>query len=227
MKIMLSNAQEKLIRSLHTKKGREKTGLCLVEGEKVIEAAGDAVDFVFTPEDTENFSELVTTQTPQEKAAVARIPEWTEQDVLTHTVLILDGVQDPGNIGSIFRLCHGFQATLVLVESVDPFNPKVVRSSVGAVFQVPFLRMNREEAQQWLQDTQRPIFSLELSPEAQTLQEIQFPNEPIMIIAGSEGQGVKLDISRNLLYINHEQALESLNVTHAVALTLYKRYTQV
>jgi len=99
---MLSNAQEKLIRSLHRKKGREESGQCLVEGAKVIEAAGEAVDFTFTAEDTSEYAKLVTTETPQEVAAVARVPKWSDAEVAdSPTLVVLDGVQDPGNVGAV------------------------------------------------------------------------------------------------------------------------------
>ncbi len=221
---MLSNNQVKLIKSLHTKKGREKTGLCLVEGEKVIQLAGDAIDFTFTANDTEDFSELVTTETPQTIAAVAKIPQWELSDIITgHTIVVLDGVQDPGNVGAILRLCLGFNATLLLIESADATNPKVIRSSVGAMFQVPWLTLPRTEAVPTIQKLNLPIFRLEKTTVAESVEIVKM-NESCLLIAGSEGSGIQLDIPGRSVMIDHSELLESLNVTHALAITLYERF---
>lgn len=221
---MLSNTQIKTIKSLHAKKGREKTGLCLVEGEKVIQLAGDAIDFTFTANDMDNFSELVTTETPQTIAAVARIPQWELSDIITgHTIVVLDGVQDPGNVGAILRLCLGFNATLLLIESADVTNPKVIRSSVGALFQVPWLTIPRTEAVATIQNMNLPIFRLEKTPTAESIEVVQ-SNESCIIVAGSEGSGIQLDIPGQSAMIHHSEILESLNVTHALAIALYERY---
>lgn len=226
---MLSNAQEKLILSLHTKKGREKSGLCLVEGEKVIHTAGDAIEYTFSPEDTFRFRDLVTTETPQQLAAVARIPQWTQQDIQSKpTLVVLDGVQDPGNVGSILRLCLGFNAALLLIDSVDVTNSKVVRSSVGALFHVPWITMNRDRAVEYLTENEYTIYRLEKTDSINAasideLEEIQ-DEQQIAFIAGSEGQGIQLETKGYALSIDHHPSLESLNVTHALAIVLHKRY---
>src|SRR3989338_4422667 len=102
MTSMLSKAQEKLIKSVQTKKGRDASGLVLVEGEKLIAEAGARVEFCFDENDSPQFAELVTTATPQMKAALARLPASSLKDVLKkQTVVVLDHVQDPGNLGAI------------------------------------------------------------------------------------------------------------------------------
>ncbi|MFH1048018.1 MAG: RNA methyltransferase [Patescibacteria group bacterium] len=220
---MLTNAQEKLIRSLHRSKGRAETGLCLVEGAKVIETAGDAIDFTFTAVDTPDFAQLVTTETPQEIAAVARVPNWSEADLAdSPTLVVLDGVQDPGNVGSILRLCLGFGATLLLIESADVTSPKVVRSSVGAMFLVPWLKMKPEDAEKYLSASRRQIFRLEKNDRAVS-PDVLGGEERIALIAGSEGSGINLPIAGTSVEIPHDQRLESLNVTHAIAIALYAR----
>lgn len=220
---MLSNAQEKLIRSLHTKKGREKTGLCLVEGHKVVSVAGGNVDFVFTPDDTKGFNRLVTTEAPQNVAAVARIPSWSLSDVEAEkSIIVLDGVQDPGNVGSILRLCLGFHGSLVLIESADVTNPKVIRSSVGAMFQVPWVTVSRDEAPEIIRNFHRPVYRLERSNNAQAFDTVS-QTDPLVFIAGSEGTGIHLPIEGIALTILHDPKLESLNVGHALAIVLSRR----
>lgn len=221
---MLSKAQEKLIKSLHTKKGRQKHNRCLVEGHKNVREAEQFVDFAFLPEDTENFDELVTTQTPQKVAAVAHVPEYELADIEKHnTIIVLDGVQDPGNVGSILRLCLGFQASLLLVESADVTDSKVIRSSAGAFFQTAWKKMSRSDAQEYIANQSREIYRLELNKDAKHAEQMSH-DTPSIIIAGSEGNGIQLDVPGTSIIIRHEDALESLNVTHAVAIALYTRY---
>lgn len=219
---MLSKAQEKLVKALHSKKGREKQGLCLVEGKKVLETAGNAVEWTFTREDSAVYEQLVSTETPQDIAGIARIPEWSVESVVERDiVLVLDGVQDPGNVGAILRLCLGFDAGLVMIESADVTNPKVVRSSVGALFQVPWIRIARSEATEFIASLNRPVYRLEKRDGAIALPTVPTATtEPLVLIAGSEGRGVLLDVEGQSVYIPHNELLESLNVGHSVAIAL-------
>ncbi len=220
---MLSKAQEKLIKSLHTKKGREKSGLCLVEGIKVIETAGNAVEYTFTENDTVIFDQLVTTETPQNIAGIAKSPQWKENDIQDYpTIIVLDGVQDPGNLGGIFRLCLGFNASLLLIDSVDPTNSKVIRSSVGAIFSVPFLKMNPEDGLEFISKLNKPVYRLE-----KTEHSIPFTKakeKPAIIIAGSEGNGISLPLEAQSIFIDHNKNLESLNVANVIAIVLQNRF---
>lgn len=221
---MLTNAQEKLIISLHTKKGRNKTGLCLIEGQKFIKDAKKDVDFVFSREDTKNFDKLVSTQTPQDIAAVAKIPKYTLSDVKkSKIILVLDGVQDPGNVGTILRLCLGFNAGLILVESADASSPKVVRSSATAFFSVPWLEVPRTEISTVIKNLQRPIYKMEKRIRSQPISSVK--HTPLVLIAGSEGNGIKIDVPSTSLVINHDEALESLNVATATAIVLHYLYS--
>ncbi|MBU0646119.1 RNA methyltransferase [Patescibacteria group bacterium] len=215
---MLSKEREKIIRSLQTKKGRQKSGLCLVEGKKVIAMCGDWLEYEFDRTMTENFDQLVTTETPQEAAAVARIPQWGIDDIKARPVIVvLDGVQDPGNVGAILRLCLGFGASLILVESADVSNPKVIRSSAGAMFQVPWLEVKRNALQQMISDLSRKVYRLEKTAAAQEISSIK---KPAIVIAGSEGQGIISEIAGQSVFIKHSADLESLNVGQALAIVL-------
>lgn len=219
---MLTKKQAKLIKSLHNKKGREKHGLCLVEGQKVIETAGESIEYTFTKDDSDQFDKLITTETPQDIAGVARIPEWRIDDLKKHpTIIILDGVQDPGNVGAILRLCLGFNASLVLIESADVTNPKVIRSSVGAMFQVPWMKIERDDAEKFITHLKRPVYRLEKTDDSESFDR-DYEKE-IILIAGSEGSGIMLDIEGTSIMIPHDEKLESLNVGHAVGIVLTTR----
>lgn len=218
---MLTKNQEKLIRSLQTKKGREESGLCLAEGKKVIEMAGDLVEYTFRESDTPVFAKLVTTEAPQAEAAVVRIPTWDRETLLAKRVIVvLDGVQDPGNVGAILRLCLGFDAGLILIESADVTSPKVIRSSAGAMFRVPSMSVPRAEAEHLLQEMDRTIYRLEKRKESTSISDVRF-DIPLLLIAGSEGKGIQLDLSGASIHIEHAAELESLNVGNALAIALY------
>lgn len=224
---MLSKAKEQLVRSLHRKKGREEIGLCLVEGDKMIETAGSAVEWTFVRKDTDRFDDLVTTETPQDIAGVAKIPQWSRDDLLTRkTIVVLDGVQDPGNVGAILRLCLGFDASLVLIESADVTSPKVVRASAGAMFQVPWMVVRRKEAADFILNFHRLVYRLESSAHAVILPEQRrgASLHERILIAGSEGSGIQLDIPGDIISIAHNPKLESLNVGHALAIVLSQGY---
>ncbi len=221
----LSKAQEKMIISLDDKKTRRELGLCLVEGEKVINTARDSVRYTFRKSENENFEKLVTTESPQDIAGVANIPSCTLDDVSSKNVIIvLDGVQDPGNIGTILRLCLGFDASLILIESADPTNSKVIRSSVGAMFRVPWIEVVRDDFIKIASILDRKIYRLEKRKNSKPLKNIEFENK-IIVIAGSEGSGIKLDIDGTSIYVEHNEKLESLNVANALSILLYE-FTQ-
>jgi RNA methyltransferase, TrmH family len=223
--IMLTSSQEKLLRLLHTKKGRDAKQQCLVEGARVIATAGNAVAWTFQKKDSRNFTKLVTTTTPQDIAGVANIPQWTIDDVMKKkTIVVLDHVQDPGNVGAIMRLCLGFSASLLLIESADVTSPKVVRSSAGALFSVPWMTMKRAEAPAHIASFNRSIVRLERRRGARTVNTLA-TKKPTIIVVGSEGDGITLPIDAPSVVIPHDSALESLNVTHAITVALYVRFS--
>lgn len=222
---MLTNNQRKLMASLETKKGREKTGLCLVEGPKMIETAGDAVQEVIHINDlgARSFGKIATTDTPQEVIGIAKIPVWTLEDIKrSKTIVFLDRVQDPGNVGAIMRLCLGFDATMVLVESADPSSTKVIRASAGGLFLMPWIDTDPSRARDLLKELARPIYRLEKRPGSKSETVLQ-TDQPIILIVGNEGSGISLTREGTSVAIDHNKKLESLNVATAVAIALHER----
>lgn len=219
----LSGVQEKLLHQLTTKKGRKELGMFVIEGEKFVRDAGDLVEFVFTKEDTARFADFVSTETPQAVAAVARIPAWTAAHCASRsTIVVLDGVQDPGNVGTILRACLGFRASLVLVESAEVTNPKTVRASASAILRVPWITVARNDAPALIATFDRSVYRLEIADGAIDLREMS--DEPCIIIAGNEGAGITLPVLGTSLRIPIDPALESLNVSIATSLALYERF---
>lgn len=218
---MLSKGQQRLLLNLQKRKEREERGMFIIEGEKFVRDAGKLVEFTFTDKDTTIYREVVSTEAPQKIAAVARVPEWTMDDIVSRpTIVVLDGIQDPGNVGTVLRACLGFNASLLLVESAEVTNPKTVRASASAILRVPWKTISRDEAPEILTSFERPIFRLELRPNAVTPPQIS-PKKRILI-AGNEGKGIKLPINGTSVMIPHNSALESLNVAMATSIVLYE-----
>ncbi len=218
---MLSKSQQRLLLALQKRKEREERGMFIIEGEKFVRDAGRLVEFTFTDRDTTIYREIISTEAPQGTAAVARVPDWTMADLATKpTIVVLDGVQDPGNVGAVLRACLGFEASLLLVETAEITNPKTVRSSASAILRVPWKTVSREEAPALLASFNRPVFRLEHKPTAVTPDKISLKNR--ILIAGNEGRGLKLPVNGTSVVVPHDQALESLNVGMAVGIVLYE-----
>lgn len=223
---MLTSAQEKLLSTLTTKKGRKEEGKFVIEGEKFVRDAGSLVEFAFTPADTKRFDEFVSTETPQSIAAVAHVPEFSIDEITNRsTIVVLDGVQDPGNVGTILRSCLAFGASLILVESAEVTNPKTVRASASAILRVPWMTVSRAEAVDVIASLHRPVCRLELRAGAVDLAEIS--REPIVLIAGNEGSGITLPVEGASMKITIDAELESLNVGIATSIALYERSRNV
>lgn len=217
---MLSKAQERILRDLQTKKGRKDRGLCIIEGAKFVRDAKRFVEFEFTPKDTNQFREYVSTSTPQVVAAVARVPVFTIDDVLARdVVVVLDGIQDPGNVGTVLRVALGFGASVIAVESADITGQKVVRASTSAIFKAPWVEMKREEAEEFFADNPRTTYRLENRQGAVSPDAVRFG--PMYVVAGNEGGGITLRVKGHSVRIPHDPALESLNVATAVGIILY------
>ena len=225
---MLSHRQEKLIKSLHTGKGRESAKLWLVEGLKCLESAGPAVQLRFGPEDSHHFTQFTTTDTPPSIAGLAVAPQFQLNDITTKkTILVLDHLQDPGNVGTIIRLAKAFNAGLILCECADPGNSKVIRSSAGLVFTTPWIIMSPQMISEWLAGTDFIIYRLENKKGAEELNTKSnkfLSADKIIIIVGSEGQGIKLKVAGQAIAIRHESSVDSLNVATAVAIALFLCY---
>lgn len=218
---MLSKSQDRLLLALQKRKEREERGRFIIEGEKFVRDAGSLVEFTFTARDTTIYQEVISTEAPQGIAAVARVPEWSMDDIKSKpTIVVLDGVQDPGNVGTVLRACLGFNASLLLVESAEVTNPKTVRASASAILRVPWKTVARDEAVDLLTSFARPVFRLELKKGAVTPAEISPKNR--ILIAGNEGKGIKLQINGTSVAIPHNSMLESLNVAMATSIVLYE-----
>jgi TrmH family RNA methyltransferase len=175
---------------------------------------------------------LSDTQTHQGILAVLEKREHVWEDLRKREglVLLLVELQDPGNLGTIFRVAEaGRAAGLVLTRgTLDPYNPKAVRASMGSLFRLPFL-MNQDpgEALQTLRSLEYRIFST--SVEAGTsLWEADF-SRPAAVLFGQEGAGLPAELVQGgdgILTIPMNPAVNSLNVAVSAGLVVYEAYRQ-
>lgn len=244
----MSNAQIKLVRKLAQKKYRTETGLFVAEGLRLCEEVPPAqIEFGFYTrefisderaarlvERLKNLTEisvstmerLSDTQTPQGILLVIRQQLATLEEVLAKKIIaVLDGVQDPGNVGTILRTAAAFDCGLILLDgSVDIFNPKVVRSSMGAIFYLPVTTASRAD---FLTLRGVEIVAAAVDSSAEVYWRHDF-KRPVAIVFGSEALGVSkeiLDVARKV-FIPMDGHAESLNVATAAAIILSEAVRQ-
>ncbi len=156
-----------------------------------------------------------------EMAAEIEMPQETEIKN-QQFVLILDRIQDPGNLGTLFRTAWAlkWEAILMTPETVDPFNDKALRASQGASLQMPFQVKTPDEIIHWLKTKKIPLWVADAKGEP--LQKISF-QAPLALVLSHEGQGIGswAKTQGKLLSIPLSNNVESLNVASAGAILLY------
>lgn len=222
---MISKNKIKLIRSLETKKGREKHQLFVAEGPKVVAdlvAAGYHAEDIFDEED--DIKKVSFLQHPQAKLGVFRLPEPDKVLLPTNELaLALDGVQDPGNLGTIIRIADwfGIKHIFCSMETADCWNPKVVQATMGSIARVKLHYGDLKAVLDALPDDY-PVYGTLLDGDDIYKQSLTAHG---MIIMGNEGKGMTEEIRKCVnrkLFIPHfasgESHAESLNVAIATAI---------
>jgi RNA methyltransferase, TrmH family len=171
------------------------------------------------------FNALSSTVQSQGAIGLFERPEVSPREILAAggLVIVLDGVQDPGNVGVIVRLAAAFEASgVVLTEgTADPFGPKAIRASAAAILSVPIARADRADILRLSEELNIPLFAADASGE---------PSPPPVgrsaLIFGSEGAGVSADFRKvsTLIGIAMSPRTESLNVASAAAILLEASY---
>ena len=235
---MLSKNQVKLIQKLHQKKYRNELNLFIVEGKKSIneflqagytpqlliatEAFTTSVpQHLFTPVTKDELRKVSTLQNPDEGLAVFEQPK--HKGILQEGVIVaLDNVQDPGNLGTIIRLCDwfGVETLLCNTQTVDCYNPKVVQATMGSLTRVA---VHYLDLAAFLTTTALPVYTMDL--EGENLYTATFPKDCILIL-GNEANGISSEVralSNEVITIprfSQHQRTESLNVAMAGAIIL-------
>ena len=235
---MLSKNQVKLIQKLHQKKYRNELNLFIVEGKKSIneflqagytpqlliatEAFTASVpQHLITPVSKDELRKVSTLQNPDEGLAVFEQPKY--KGILQEGVIVaLDNVQDPGNLGTIIRLCDwfGVETLLCNTQTVDCYNPKVVQASMGSLTRVA---VHYLDLAAFLTTTALPVYTMDL--EGENLYTATFPKDCILIL-GNEANGISAEVralSNEVIpspRFSKHQRTESLNVAMAGAIIL-------
>ena len=159
--------------------------------------------------------------------ALAKRPTWSLKDLYKNkrNLVFLENIQDPGNLGMIFRSVLAFNAGGILLskDSVDPFNTKVIRASAGAVFSVPFVTITQ------IKDFKLKgykIIGTSSNKSTKKLNELNI-NSSCLYLFGNEGAGLSkelLDFSDDIISIPHESSVESLNLGVTVSIFLWEIY---
>lgn len=234
---MIGKSQIKRVASLHQKKFRKEFGQFIAEGPKVIgeligsrfsllelystDASLIAADFPQTPVTSDEIKKMSALTTPSGCLAVFEIPD--EVDVVSSGItVVLDDVRDPGNLGTIIRLCDWFGVSQIVcsMESVDVFNPKVVQATMGSMARVDVIYRNLTE---FLSSDSRPVFGTFM--DGKNIYETSFPSDAIVIF-GNESNGISEEVESLVTEriaiprFGNLQKTESLNVATATAITL-------
>lgn len=169
---------------------------------------------------------MADTRAPQGILFLSRIPRQTMPEALTgDRYLILDGVQDPGNVGTIWRAADAFRADgLILCNGcADPWSPKTVRATMGAVFRLPAYESGMAEAASGLARAAIPLYAAALSEPCLDVRKTDLSRSAVVI--GSEGRGVSqeaLALCAGTIRIPMAERCESLNAAVAAAVVLWE-----
>ncbi len=240
---MLSKSEIKYIQSLFQKKYREAENCYLVEGPKIVDealkSAGTAVKKIFgaanwVDQHQSRYPEIQMTiatdfelqkisqlKTPNQVIALIEKPERRQprQATAKNSTLVLDGIQDPGNLGTIIRTADWFGVPQVICsqDCADIYNSKVVQSAMGSLFHVPVYYVS---VPQWLQTQQTEILGAVL--DGTPLKKTSLLNTGVLII-GNESKGIRPEVARFLtrkVTIEKNGAAESLNAAVAAGILL-------
>lgn len=223
--------------SLKEKKHRDKEGKYLIEGEHLVEMAGDSIECIFTTDysyehDTKPvyhvneaiIRKLSFVQAPQGIIAIVK-KKVNEIDYSLNRYLLCDGVADPGNMGTIIRTALAFNVDMVILAngSVDVYNDKVIRGSQGAILKMPVVYTNMDECVKKLQENNVKVYASTLSKRSIDLKDVKEVDR-FALVVGNEGCGVSQsvqDASDFNIKISHSECIDSLNVGVATSIMLY------
>ena len=252
------NARLKELRKAMAASGRSAQGRVGIEGPHLIEEAlraGLRVTTIFIAQEDERLlsalrvppeieilrlpakllDSALATETPQPIAALVEPPEWTWAHLLgarpkgAELVVVLAGIQDPGNLGTILRSAEAFGAAGVvsLPGTVSAWNPKAVRASAGSVFRVPLLAASERECLEELHEAGLKVLATTVHA-AQPAALVDMAG-PVALIIGNEGSGVADELAAKAdarVTIPCPGPVESLNAAVAASVLLYEAARQ-
>ena len=225
------NKKYKSLKKLLTKKEREKTKTFLIEGKNIIEEAKKHNKILtYITDDLNKVEDNIFYVDKKLKESLSSLKNSNEdialvkyldnKDISTGTILLVDNVRDPSNLGTILRTClaFGIKDVVLSLNTVDLYNPKVLRASEGAIFSLNILR---EDLISFISKN-KDYKVLSTSLKANDLKSLKTNKK--MIVIGNEGKGVSegiLEISDDYLKIPIKN-IDSLNVAIATSIILYE-----
>lgn len=244
----IHNQHVKNWKKLQTKKFRRQTGSYLLDGwhlvQEALKAHVNVTQLIGTKDELAMHSDIVSlvnevyevtpaimrhitpTVTPQGIAAVATLPQthWRPQKI-EGAWLMMDGVQDPGNVGTMIRTADaaGFTGVVVNDKTADLYSPKVVRSMQGSQFH---LLLVNGDLKKWVADFKNdgiPVYGTQLNPAAVNYRTVH-PGQSFALIMGNEGNGMSDDLLKMTdqnLYIPMKGDAESLNVAVSAGILMF------
>ena len=179
--------------------------------------------------DDKTLGELADTDHPQGIVAAIEPKAWTVADLATRdprpVTLVLDGVQDPGNVGTILRsaLALGAAGVVALPGTAELHNPKVLRGSMGAAFKLPNFHATDAELLAWVDRSKATLWTTAM--DGADIRAAKWPTGPVALLLGNEGAGVRAELAaraKTTIAIPIAAGAESLNVAAAAAILLWE-----
>ncbi len=238
---MISKSQISFIKSLHQKKFRNEHHLFIAEGLKTVTefvGSGYAVDTIFhtgtvipklvnlshkiklieiSPAELDKISTLNTPQGLLALVVVPPQPPLFPPDRSGGWTLVLDGIQDPGNLGTIIRTADWFGFTQIVCseDTVEAYNPKVVQATMGSLAHIT---VQYTDLPRWLNNVEVPVYGTLL--DGTSIYSTDFPGEGLLVL-GNEGKGISAEVLRHVtrkITIPRFGKAESLNVSMAAGI---------
>ena len=225
----ITQAEIKQIRSLSEKKFRDATGLFVVEGEKLVREALDSgfkVVRVLRREEIGDaaMARISQLSSPSPVLAVVARPEPAADGPVHGLCLGLDGIRDPGNLGTILRIADwfGVETVYLSADCVEPFNPKVIQASMGSIFRVHFETVDLPALARRFREAGMPVYGTFLDGK-DLYRETLRPEG--LVVMGNEANGIRPAVAaevdaRLTIPAFGKSGAESLNVAAATAVTL-------
>jgi TrmH family RNA methyltransferase len=231
-------ADLKWVKSLHQKKVRQESSLFFAEGKKMVEEAVQSpliVKALFSTDESfvqahkgafllkeREMQQISALSEPPGYLAVLEQPKEFPIASTVKKVILLDGIADPGNMGTIIRTAEwfGVEAILLTDDCVDLYNPKVVQSSMGSIFRIETIRGSAEGLSAQLKNNQFLLWGADL--EGENLFHCQFP-EKMALVIGSESHGIRPEMEKlidRMIHIPGSGKAESLNASIAAGIMM-------
>ena len=232
---MITKNQIKFIKSLSLKKNRIKEKLFIAEGEKIVSellrSDFEIKNIYATKEwkvNTDNITQISNAELQRisnlkSPNKVLAVVQFKNHKIIKHDgiTLVLDEINDPGNLGTIIRMCDWFGVKQIICSknTVDIFNPKVVQSTMGSAFRV---QVHYTDLENYLSDIKTPIYGAFI--DGKNLKEVKLPKSAHLVM-GNEANGISSEINKlitdKVTIKNIGKSAESLNVAVATSILLH------